>query len=318
VDAGGGQDIGRCIIHQDERPMRYRTFGRTGWEVSEIGLGGSWFYGRPEIDPQPVSYGVAMVEHALELGINYFDTAPLYGRGRSEEVLGHALKGVTEPYFLATKVGYFPEPFDYTRDTVWRGFEASLRRLQRDRVDLVQIHECEQAGWEGVFGKGRTLEALREIREQGLATRIGLTGSDLELMARILEESEDFVSVITFLKYDLLVQSAKEVLAPVAEERDVALITASPLHGGLLGSKRDRWRRQGRFVEVYDRLERLDDLLESRGLNPVDTGLRYLLSDPRVSLVLSGAASPGELDTAVAAAEGGSLDAELLEAIESL
>ena len=178
--------------------MRYRRFGKTDWQVSEIGLGGSWFYGRPEMGLKPVSHGVGVVERALELGVNYFDTAPLYGKGRSEEVLGHALKGVTDDYYLATKVGYFPEPFDYTRDTVWRGFEASLQRLQRDRVDLVQIHESEQAGWDGVFGKGRTLEALREIRDQGLATFIGLTGSDLVLMRDILKESDDFVSVITF------------------------------------------------------------------------------------------------------------------------
>ena len=69
--------------------MQYRRFGKTGWQVSEISMGGSWFYGRPEYGLLPVSHGVAMVERALELGINYFDTAPLYGQGRSEKVLGH-------------------------------------------------------------------------------------------------------------------------------------------------------------------------------------------------------------------------------------
>ncbi len=180
--------------------MRYRRFGKTGWQVSEIALGGAWFYGRPEFGPRPVSHGAAIVERALELGVNYIDTAPLYGSGRSEGVLGHALKGVKQPFFLATKVGYLPEPFDYTRDTVLRGFEASLKRLQRDRVDLVQIHETEKAGWEGVFGKGRTLDALIELREQGLATHIGLTGADLDLMVRMLGATDEFVSVITYLK----------------------------------------------------------------------------------------------------------------------
>ena len=130
-----------------------------------------------------------MVERALELGVNYFDTAPLYGKGRSEEVLGLALEGVTEPHYLATKVGYYPEPFDYTRDAIWRGFEASLKRLRRDRVDLLQVHEAEQAGREGIFGTERTLETLVDIRSQGLAKHIGLTGSDLPLMCEILEET---------------------------------------------------------------------------------------------------------------------------------
>ena len=298
--------------------MRYRRFGKTDWQVSEIGLGGSWFYGRPELGLKPVSYGVGVVERALELGVNYFDTAPLYGKGRSEEVLGHALKGVTDDYYLATKVGYFPEPFDYTRDTVWRGFEASLQRLQRDRVDLVQIHESEQAGWEGVFGKGRTLEALLEIREQGLATCIGLTGSDLVLMRDILKESDDFVSVITFCKYDLLVQEAKEVLLPTAAGRDVAVIAASPLHGGLLGSKRDHWRQQGRFADLFERQEKVEALLRERDLDPVDTGLRYLLSDPRVSIILSGVDSVEELERSAAVSDGRYLDDELIRRIEGI
>ncbi len=297
--------------------MRYRRFGKTDWQVSEIGMGGSWFYGRPEMGLEPVSHGVAVVERAFERGVNYFDTAPLYGKGRSEEVLGHALKGVTEPYYLATKVGYFPEPFDYTRDSVMRGFEASLRRLQRDRVDLVQIHESEQAGWEGVFGAGRALDTLREIRDQGMATHIGLTGSDLELMVRILREADDFVSVVTYLKYDLLVQEAKKILVPAAHELDVAVILASPLHGGLLGSKRDHWRDSGRYGDAFEKQERVDSVLEKHGLESVDTGLRYLLSDERVSIILSGVDSVAEVDRSVAVSDGRFLSAALIEEIEA-
>ena len=299
--------------------MRYRRFGKTDWQVSEIGLGGSWFYGRPEFGLQPVSYGVGVVERALELGVNYFDTAPLYGKGRSEEVYGHALKGVDrDRYFLATKVGYFPEPFDYTRDTVLRGFEASLKRLQRDRVDLVQIHESEQAGWDGVFGKGRTLEALRELREQGLTTHIGLTGSDLGLMARILRECDDFVSVITFLKYDLLGQEAKQQLIPAALDTDAAVILASPLHGGLLGSKRDHWRETGRFAGLYDKQERVEAVLARHGHDStIDAGLRYLLSDPQVGMILSGVASIQELETSVAVSDGRHFSSELIAEIEA-
>ena len=280
-------------------------------------MGGSWFYGRPEMGLQPLSHGVAVVERAFEMGINYFDTAPLYGKGLSEEVLGHALKGVAEPYYLATKVGYFPEPFDYTRDSVMRGFEASLKRLQRDRVDLVQIHESEKAGWEGVFGAGRTLDTLREIRDQGMATHIGLTGADLELMVRILREADDFVSVITYLKYDLLTQEAKNVLVPAAHDLDVAVVLASPLHGGLLGSKRDHWRDCGRYGDAFEKQERVEKVLDKHGLDSVDTGLRYLLSDERVSLVLSGVDSVDEIDRSVAVSDGRVLSNTLIEEIEA-
>ena len=297
--------------------MEYRRFGKTDWQVSEIGLGGSWFYGRPEMGLLPVSHGVAVVERALELGINYFDTAPLYGRGRSEEILGTALKGVNEPYYLATKVGYYPEPFDYTRDSVWRGLDASLKRLGRDHVNLIQIHEAEQAGWDGIMDAGRTLETLIDISEQGIADHIGLTGSDLGLMSRVLRETDAFVSVITFLKYDLLTQEATDELIPAATDGDVAVICASPLHGGLLGSTRDHWVEQGRFSDLYSKLGRVEDILAGYD-EPIDRlGLRYLLSDPNVSIILSGVADIEELEASVSVSDGRTLDDELIKEIEA-
>ena len=297
--------------------MEYRRFGKTDWQVSEIGLGGSWFYGRPEMGLLPVSHGVAVVERALELGINYFDTAPLYGRGRSEEILGTALKGVNEPYYLATKVGYYPEPFDYTRDSVWRGLDASLKRLGRDHVNLIQIHEAEQAGWDGIMDAGRTLETLIDISEQGIADHIGLTGSDLGLMSRVLRETDAFVSVITFLKYDLLTQEATDELIPAATDGDVAVICASPLHGGLLGSTRDHWVEQGRFSDLYSKLGRVEDILAGYD-EPIERlGLRYLPSDPNVSIILSGVADIEELEASVSVSDGRMLDDELIKEIEA-
>ena len=296
--------------------MQYRRFGRTGWQVSEVGMGGAWFYGRPEEGLLPHAHGANVVERALELGVNYFDTAPLYGKGRSEEVLGRALEGVTEPYYLATKVGYYPEPFDYTRDAIWRGFEASLKRLRRDRVDLLQVHEAEQAAWEGIFGKERTLETLVEIREQGLTEHIGLTGSDLSLMSEILQETDEFVSVITFCKYDLLTQEAKETLVPVAAAENVAVIAASPLHGGLLGSKRDRFIANGRFPELHVRLRRLEVLLADEKQDMVSIALRYLLSDRRVTMLLCGASDVAELEMCVSVSDGEYLLPDRIRQIE--
>jgi L-galactose dehydrogenase len=297
--------------------MQFRTFGKTGWLVSEIGLGGSWFYGRPEEGLLPPEHGIALVRRALELGVNYFDTAPLYGRGRSEEILGTALRGVRQPHYLATKVGYFPEPFDYTRDTVWRGFEDSLKRLGRDRVDLIQIHESEMAGWDGLFAPGRTMEALREIRDQGLASHIGITGSDLDLLTRAVA-TDEFVSVITFIKYDLLVQTANERLIPMAAAHNVAVILASPLHAGLLGSKRDRWLATGRFKPLHGKLERLEALLAGQPEDITRIALRYLLSNPNTTVVLSGVSSIEELEVSVSVSDGRPLPAELIRQIETL
>jgi len=296
--------------------MRYRTFKKCGWRVSEIGLGGSWFYGRPEEGLLPPEHGISLVRRALDLGVNYFDTAPLYGKGRSEEILGMALKGEERPHYVATKVGYYPEPFDYSRDTVRRGFEDSLKRLGRNSVDLIQIHEAEMAGWDGIFGKGRTLEALREMREQGLVKEIGLTGSDLDLMAEALKTGE-FVSVITFLQYDMLVQTAREKLIPAAVENEVAVICASPLHAGLLGSKRDRFLDR-RFADLRPRVEALEAMLADQPEPISRIGLRYLLSDPNVTMLLSGVANLEELEDSVKASDRELLSAGLIRQIESL
>jgi len=298
--------------------MEYRTFGKTGWQVSEIGLGGSWFYGRPEMGLQPVSHGVGVVERALELGVNYFDTAPLYGRGRSEEVLGVALSGVTEPYYLATKVGYFPEPFDYTRDTIWRGLDASLKRLKRDHVNLLQVHEAEKAGWEGLFDSDRTIETLLDIQSQGICDFIGLTGSDLGLMSRTLRETDAFASVITFCKYDLLTQEATEELVPTAADENVAVICASPLHAGLLGSKREHWKSEGRFQDLYGKLDKVTTLLEGEPEDITRLALRYLLSDQRVKMLLSGVSNIDELEDCVAVSDGQYLSDELIAEIEGV
>ncbi len=111
-------------------------------------------------------------------------------------------------------------------------------------------------------------------------------------------------------------QDARQALVPAAVAADAALICASPLHAGLLGSRRDHWRRQGRFEDRYERLERVEKVLARHGLSPADAGLRYLLSDPRVATVLSGVDSVAELERSVAASDAGPLDAELIRQIE--
>src|SRR5437868_1141440 len=121
--------------------MRYRTLGRTGLRVSELGLGGLFV---SRVGGSREEAGRA-VRRALELGINFVDTAPSYHD--SEEVLGLALEGASQPYFISTKLGGRPQPFDPKDATALRGsVEESLRLLKRDRVDLLLIHEPDRPG----------------------------------------------------------------------------------------------------------------------------------------------------------------------------
>ncbi len=141
--------------------MKYRAFGKTGWQVSEISLGGAYIAGR---DPSHAEQNaIEEVHRALELGINYIDTAPMYGR--SEELLGMALDGVPQSFYLATKIGFDPQDFDYKRDSVLWSVERSLSRLRLDKLGIVQIHEVNVASRERIMTSGYALDGLREAQK---------------------------------------------------------------------------------------------------------------------------------------------------------
>ena len=110
--------------------MKYREMGRTGWQISEVSLGGAYLMGN---DPKRAQESTdEVVRRAVELGINYIDTAPLYGK--SEELLGGALEGVAEHFYIATKVGYDPPNFDYRGDSVLWSIERSLQRMRYPKI----------------------------------------------------------------------------------------------------------------------------------------------------------------------------------------
>ncbi len=292
--------------------MRHRTFGRLGWQVSEVGLGGAWLAGRGS--NLTLDQSVELVRTALALGINYIDTARLYGR--SEEILGIALEGVTQPYYLATKAGCVPRDFDYSADAVLRSFETSLRLLRRTRVDLLQIHDAESAGWDRVMGKGGALEALRRLKSEGAVAAIGVTGRNPEVQARFVA-TDEFDSVLSYCDYDVTTRLARETLLPVAAEHRVAVVLGSPLRVGTLalprGAALSAWA-----APIRPKLERLHDLAEREGTPLPHLAIRYLLSDPDFATVLTGAGSVDELRDALAAASAGSLPGAVLAEVRDI
>ena len=159
--------------------MKYREMGKTGWQISEVSLGGAYLMGN---DPEHAQESTdKVVKCAVELGINYIDTAPLYGK--SEELLGGALDGVAEHFYIANKVGFDPPDFDYRGDSVLWSIERSLQRMRIPKLATAQIHEVNLAGWERITEPGGTLEGLREAQKRGLCERIGITGRAIPLLA---------------------------------------------------------------------------------------------------------------------------------------
>ncbi len=207
--------------------MSYKPLGKSGLELSIIGFGASPLGN--EFGETDLNEGIRAVHYAIERGINYFDTAPYYGRGLSEERLGKALKGYRDKVILATKVGrYDKTDFDFSALRVNRSFEESLRRLQTDHIDLLQVHDIEFGNSEQIIGE--TLPALVELKQAGHVRAISITGYPLYNLKKVAEAFSQIDAILSYCRYNLLDTSLDDVLTPFAKEKGLGLINASPLH----------------------------------------------------------------------------------------
>jgi aryl-alcohol dehydrogenase-like predicted oxidoreductase len=298
--------------------MRYRTLGRTGLPVSELGLGGL-FVSRVGGDR---AQATAAVRRALDLGVNWVDTAPSYAD--SEEVLGLALSGVTQPYSLSTKLGGRPQPFDpKDKAALRRSVEESLRLLKRDHIDLLMVHEPDRPGqydwWdEGKGFHGPVRELLDELKQEGIISWAGLGGTTVYELARIMETGA-FDVVLTAFNYSLLWREAAIAVLPEAVCQKMGVIAGSPLQQGALARRFDTEIESGAPWLSPPRREqyrRLYALVDETGIPLPELGLRFVLSDPRVSITLMGARSVEEVEANVRAAAKGPLPPDLLARLQ--
>lgn len=265
--------------------MERRTFGRTGLQVAPIALGGFPFGGvnrAADWDPFAAAgrrTAVATIHRALERGINYVDTAPCYGDGNSEEIVGEGLQGRRSEVVLATKC-----PWRDDAATVARSIEDSLRRLRTDRVDVMQFHG-------GMFTAedvqhildGGPLDALRRAREQGKVRFLGFTCEE-PWTARPLITSGQFD--VVQLRYNLIYQSA--ALHALDEARDAGLGVAvmRPMTSGMLQRTLHFLKPEWSTEDVYA------------------VALKFVLSDSRVHVANVGMRWTEEVDRNVELAEG--------------
>ena len=284
--------------------MQYREFGNTGIHVSEVSLGGAYIGGRdPERERENA---VEIVQRAAELGINYIDTAPLYGR--SEALFGYALEAAGARMHVATKVGFDPKDFDYRRDSVLRSLERSLKRLRITRLFSAQIHQVSEAGWERILERDGTLAGLREAQKQGLCDHIGITDRAIPLLAKLARTGE-FDTLLVFHDYHPCSHKAADEVVPAAAASGMGIVVATVLAGGLFS---DEPRRRAALEDLQDPGDRanaeaiIGRLRDKPGTVPRNA-FRYVLADARVSTVSSGAANAAELDDVALASEMGPL-----------
>lgn len=295
--------------------------GRTGLQVSRLGLGGlfvaSFVTG--------IEQAGEAVRTALDLGINYIDTAPTYGN--SEEVLGLALEGEKRPFILSTKLGGRPSPFDPRDKKALRGsFEESLRLLKRDSVDILMVHEPDRPGqydwwtnWQDL--NGPVLELLDELKGEGLVKFIGLGGTTTSEMAHLCRSGK-FDVVLTAFNYSLLWREAALEVIPAAREQGMGIIVGSALQQGALSRRFDEAVNN---PDVYwlskprrEQFRKLYAFLDECGIPLPELGLRFVISHPDVHCVLMGARSADEVKQNRSAIAKGALPGDVLARLDEI
>lgn len=306
--------------------MEYRRLGSSDLVVSDISLG-SWLTYGIGVDRDRA---VECVDRAFEVGINFIDTANVYGRGAAEEFLGEALaKRDRDSYILATKV-YFPmsdEDKGLSRAQIEKQIDASLARLRTDHVDLYQCHR-----YDSDTPLEETMEALSEVVRSGKARYIGFsewTAPQIEA-ARAIPGVEEFVS--SQPQYSLLYRVPEAEVIPLSARTGISQIVWSPLAQGVLTGKyrpgekppadsRAASEQMGSFIgrwirdDVLEAVDRLRPVADQAGLTLPQLALAWVLREPNVASAIVGATKPEQVE-ANASASGIVLSDDTLRAID--
>ncbi len=318
--------------------MRYRPFGRTGLEVSELIFGGGWVGGI--LIHQDDATKRAALKRALEAGVNWIDTAPSYGDGKSEEALGWLLQETPQQPYLSTKVRLDVGRLDDLAGQIERSLEASLKRLRRESVDLFQLHNRigpqtggETVALERVLGPGGVADALDRVREQGLTRFIGITALGDAGACRAAVASGRFDSAQVY--YNLLNPSAGQTMPPAwhgqnfggliaaCREHGVAVMNIRVLAAGVIATD----QRHGRENPITDDADLATEGARARAVfarlgerygSRAQTAIRFALANPDLAGVLVGMAEPAHLEQALAAAAMGPLPAPALAELRDL
>lgn len=302
--------------------MEYTNLGKTGLKVSRICLGmmtyGSSQWRRWVLDEEESR---PFIQRALEAGINFFDTADVYSLGRSEEVLGKAMRDFArrEEVVIATKVffpmGEGPNQGGLSRVHIFNAIDASLRRLGMDYVDLYQIHR-----WDPETPIEETLEALHDVVKAGKARYIGASSMYAWQFARCLYLSDlhGWTRFVTMQNhYNLVYREEEREMIPLCRAEGIGLLPWSPLARGFLAGNRTRqdWGETIRaktddfaqamyFQETdFEVVARVVEIAGRRGVSPAQIALAWLLHRPGVVAPIVGASKMNHLEEAVAALE---------------
>lgn len=299
--------------------MEKQKFGTTGMKITPIGFG-SWAIGGENWShgwgPQDNNKAVEAIERALELGINWIDTAAVYGLGHSEKLVAKALEGIAEKPYIFTKCSLVWDnerniSNSLKRDSIWRECESSLMRLKTDSIDLFQIHwpspdEDIEEGW----------RAMAELKEEGLVKHIGVSNFNAEQMKRTQS-----IAPVESLQppYSMLRRGIEQEILPFCMEHDIGVIVYSSMLCGMLSGAMTReralnlpesdWRRNNkefqepRLGHNLELVELLRTIGKKHGASPGEVAIAWTLHHPGVTAAIVGGRSAEQVEGTIGAAK---------------
>lgn len=312
--------------------MNYRTLGRTGISVSEVGYG-AWGIGGVQWTGGDDEEAKRALNLAIDRGLNLIDTALAYGKGHSERLVGEVARARTESIAIATKIPpknlqwpakSVPLEDAFPADYIVECTEKSLRNLGVETIDLQQFHVwhddwVERTEW---------IEAIAKLREQGKIRYVGISINDYQpanVIKALRTGQIDAVQVI----YNIFEQAPNDELYPVCQELNIGVLARVPFdEGGLTGAitpetvfPADDFRswffRGDRKQKVFDRVEKLKGLLGAEAASLPELALRFTLSHDAVSTVIPGMRSTRHVESNIACSDGRKLSADLLERLKA-
>jgi aryl-alcohol dehydrogenase-like predicted oxidoreductase len=313
--------------------VNYRKLGRTGLEVSEVGYG-AWGIGKDAWIGAEDDESLRALNRAIDLGLNFIDTALAYGEGHSERLVGQVVREREETVYVATKIppknriwpapsGLHPDevfPKDYVRECT----ETSLKNLGFEAIDVQQFHVWSDE-W---VGRGGWLEAVEELKGEGKIRFFGVSINDHQPgnAVKLIETGVvDTVQVI----YNVFDQSPEDELFPACQEHDVGVIVRVPFDEGALTGRitsdttfdeddfRNDYFRGDRKQQVYERVQAIVSELGVTDDEVAGVALRYVLSHPAVSTVIPGMRSVRNVERNIAVADGKGLSRDQAQALKA-
>jgi aryl-alcohol dehydrogenase-like predicted oxidoreductase len=307
--------------------MRYRRFGRAGWDVGEVGYGMWGMGGWSGSDDEE---SLRSLQRAVDLGCNFFDTAWAYGEGHSEALLGRLVRANPDKrLYTASKIPprnrQWPSRREYTLDETFppdhieEYVHGSLKNSGLDRLDLIQFHVWEDA-W---VGDDRWAKKLDELRAQRLVGAVGISINRWEPWNGVRAVRSGLIDSVQVI-YNIFDQNPEDELFPACREMDVAVIARVPFDEGTLTgtlTRESRWP-EGDWRNTYfvpenlvpsvERADALKPVAERAGMSLPEMALRFILSNPTVSTIIPGMRKTRHVESNIAASDAGPLPADLL------